>query len=58
MRAQAGQGRAVAFKKASVPHFVPNPFVKDDAPKIDLTPLNDVLEVDVEGRVCRAESGV
>lgn len=50
-------GRPVEFAKKSVSHFVPNPYQDADVPRIDLSPLNEVLEIDVDGRTCVVESG-
>lgn len=49
----------VSFKKRAVSHEVPKP---NDAryadEKIDLTDLDEILEIDVGGRTCTAEPGV
>ncbi len=50
--------RPLVFVKKSVSHVVPNPYEKDDSPRIDLSPLSEILEIDVEGRTCTVESGV
>ena len=53
------RGSRVDWRKRSVSHFVPNPFVRDDdVPRVDVRDLDEVLEIDAEARTCRAESGV
>ncbi len=52
-------GRSVSFRKRAVSHQVPkhrDHLRRDD--KIDLTELNEILELDVERRLCVAEAGV
>ncbi len=51
-------GRPISYVKKSVSHVVPNPYQQGGAPKIDLSPLNEILEIDVDNQICIAESGV
>jgi FAD/FMN-containing dehydrogenase len=52
-------GRPVSLKKRSVSHQVPKARDrKYTDEKIDLTDLDEILELDVEGRTCTAEPGV
>ena len=48
----------VKISKASVSHFVPNPHAKDDLPRVDMSALTDIIDMDVANRTCTAESGV
>lgn len=49
----------VALKKKSVSHKVPNPHdVKHGDSKIDISDLNEILEIDAEKMICVAEPGV
>lgn len=48
----------VKIAKASVSHFVPNPKDTNKVPKIDLSPLIRILEIDANAKTCTAESGV
>jgi FAD/FMN-containing dehydrogenase len=55
----ARTGRPASFRKRAVSHQVPklrDPKRNDD--KIDLSDLNEILELDVERRLCVAEAGV
>ncbi|HUV07817.1 MAG TPA: FAD-binding oxidoreductase [Spirochaetia bacterium] len=59
LRERRGSKRIVAFSKSSVSHTAPD--ARDpryQRPKIDLTLLNEVLEIDGPGKNCTAESGV
>lgn len=56
--ATRSSGAPAVFAKKSVSHVVPDPHRQDQGPVIDLSELDHVLEVDVEGRTCTAESGV
>lgn len=58
VKARARQKGPVKISKASVSHFVPNPHAKDNVSRIDLSKLNDIIEIDVNARTCTAESGV
>lgn len=52
-------GVPVEFAKKSVSHFVPNPYRNEaKIPKIDLSPLNELIEIDKEAMTCTAESGI
>ncbi len=58
VRARSGRGTPARIQKAVVSHFVPNPNERGKPPRIDLTPLTNIIEIDPEGRSCTAESGV
>jgi FAD/FMN-containing dehydrogenase len=59
VKASAKLGKPVEFAKKSVSHLVPNPYQDPDAaPKIDLRPLTEILEIDEKNMTCTAESGV
>jgi len=58
VRSRAGSKDRARIRKAAVSHFVPNPKEKNASPRIDMTPLTRVLQIDAEGRTCTAESGV
>ena len=58
LRSRAG-GRPLSLKKKSVSHQVPKPLDRkygDD--KVDLTDLDEILEIDLDARTCTAEPGV
>ena len=57
VRAMPTSVRGCAIHKDSEPHFCPNPHARE-IPRIDLRSLNELLHVDVENRVCVAESGI
>ena len=47
------------FRKDAISHFVPNPYRDPEkVPRIDLGSLNEVLEIDEEGKTCVAEPGL
>lgn len=49
----------VSFKKKSVAHQVPKPEdIRYDDEKIDLSDLNEILNIDTKARTCTAEPGV
>lgn len=51
--------RPIEFAKKSVSHFVPNPYRDEDKiPKIDLSPLDELLEIDEKNLTATAESGL
>lgn len=58
VRDRAAVGAQVRLAKASVSHVVPNPFVRNALPKINLRSLTRILEIDAKERTCTAESGV
>ncbi len=58
VKARAKLRAPVKISKASVSHFVPNPHAEDDVPRIDLSRLNSIIEIDTAARTCTAESGV
>ena len=59
VKAAVKKGVPVQFVKKSPSHFVPNPYEDPDAmPKIDLSPLNELLEIDEKNMTCTAESGI
>ena len=59
VKAFSKQSKPVEFLKESVSHLVPNPYRDEDAiPKIDLRPLNQLLEINEEQMTCTAESGI
>lgn len=58
VRERARLKAPVKISKASVSHFVPNPHAKDKAPRIDLSRLDEIIEIDPAARTCTAESGV
>ena len=57
VRARAAVKAPVKIVKDAVSHFVPDPGVRDNLPKIDLRGLNRVLEIDTVGNTCVAEAG-
>lgn len=59
VKMNAASKTPLKIQKASVSHFVPNPYDESDKlPKIDLSKLNDIIEIDPENKTCIAESGV
>ncbi|MBN1283099.1 MAG: FAD-binding oxidoreductase [Proteobacteria bacterium] len=58
VRSRGGRGEPARIRKAAVSHFVPNPREKEDLPRIDMTPLTSILEINESERTCTAESGV
>ncbi len=59
IRAANTRGVPVQFVKKSVSHFVPNPYEDESAiPRIDLSPLCEVLSVDPDAKTAVVESGV
>lgn len=49
----------VKIQKAVDSHFVPNPYDdRSKLPKIDLSSLDEVLNIDIKNMTCTAESGV
>lgn len=52
-------GNPVLFRKKSVSHFVPNAKADTESrPEIDLSDLDEILEIDTERGICVAESAV
>ena len=50
---------AVKLEKGIVSHFVPNPYDKrDKLPKVNISSLCEVIEIDKENRTCICEPGV
>ncbi len=59
VRRAARSGRPAGLRKRAVSHFVPNPGSRAVKPgRIDLSSLDEILEIDVERRRCVAEPGV
>lgn len=59
VKSASQRGVPVEFAKKSVSHFVPNPYRNEkEIPKIDLSPLDELLEIDTERLTCTAESGI
>ena len=59
LKAAAKLGRPVEFVKRGVSHVVPNPYEDPNAtPKIDLSDLNELLEIDTQKMTCTAEGGL
>ncbi len=58
VRRSKTEGRALAFRKSSVSHFVPDPYRKDRRPRVDLTALDRLLAIDVAARTATAEPGL
>ena len=59
VRDQASRGRRIHITRKSGHHVVPlpdDPRFRDEP--IDISPLNEILEIDVENRRCVAEPGV
>jgi FAD binding domain len=52
-------GVPMSFKKSSVSHEVPRPRdARHRDEKVDVSDLDEILEIDVEGMTCTAEPGV
>ncbi len=59
VKAAAEKGARVDFVKKSVSHFVPNPYANpNETPKVDLSDLDALLEIDEQNMTCAAESGL
>lgn len=59
VRAVRDAGQKVKIEKATVSHFVPNPYEKRKGmPKVDIKTLNEILLIDKERRICVAEPAV
>jgi FAD binding domain len=59
LKAAAKKGVRVEFVKKSVSHLVPNPYADpNETPKIDLSPLDELLDIDEKNLTCTAESGL
>lgn len=53
------QNKRISFVKKTVSHQVPkNDQTKNDSYKIDVSDLNEIIEIDIENLTCTAESGV
>lgn len=59
VKMRAADRQPVRLQKEAVSHLVPNPYDRSGRlPRIDIKPLNQILHIDKDKRICVAEPGV
>lgn len=58
IKTRAAAGQPVIFIKKSISHLVPRKEPKQKLPKINISELTGILEINVQNKTCIAESGV